>query len=399
MSYKNDFPIFAQNPSLIYLDSGASAQKPKYVLDSVHEYSQKFYANIHRGLYSLSLISTEKVENIRDKTAKFLGAAPHQLIFTKNGTEASNILVNGFSEIFLEENDEIIIAVSEHHANFLPWQIACAKKNAHFIVIHPDSNGVFCAEDFTSKFSSKTKAVVFAHVSNVTGQIFPIQKIVEAAKKYNIFTVLDACQSVPHLPFDFTALGIDAAFFTGHKFGAGGTGGLLLSERLIGKFPPLLWGGDIVEDVTENSYTLLPAPAYFESGTPPIENIIGLGAAIEYIENIGGMEKIRKHEFEILEYGLEKIKENLPHWKLVGPNSAEIRSGNISLYHPTIHHLDIGMMLADKNIAVRTGFHCANPLHHFLQCAGTVRASIWIYTTKEDIDAFIQALIEIENIF
>lgn len=400
---KKKFPVFSHHPELIFLDSGASSQKPSVVLDTVKNFCETSYANIHRGNYSLSLSATNKYDEVRTKASKFLGTAEKNIIFTKNGTEASNIFANGFAEKFLEKDDEIIISLSEHHANMLPWMRAAEKKDAKIVWAMPDENGVFTAESFAEKISPKTKLIAFAHVSNVTGQIFPVEEIVELLANASttlgnrkIYTVLDACQSVPHLPFDFDALGVDAAFFTGHKFGAGGTGGLLLSDQFFDVFDPLLVGGDIVQDVTVNGYELLPQPEKFESGTPAIENIVGLGAAIDFCTEIG-MQEIFEHEQELIAYGLEQVKKFLPDWKIIGPKTN--RSGNITLTHPQIHHQDIGALLSEKNICVRTGFHCAHPLHTFLQTTGTVRASFWIYNDRSDIDAFIAELIEIEKFF
>lgn len=399
MNYKKDFPIFTNNPDLIFLDSAASSQKPRKVIDAISNFSSTSYANIHRGLYPLSLQATEKFENARNNISEFFGVKSKNCILTKNGTEASNIFSSGFSSLFLDRDDEIIIPVSEHHANILPWMQNSREKGAKIIFIYPDKNGIFSFSSFENSITEKTKIIVFAHVSNVTGQIFPVKKISQLAKEKNIYTVLDACQSAPHIPFHFTELGIDAAFITGHKLGAGGTGCLFLSDKFLEVLPPYLLGGDMVSDVTEEDFSLLPQPSYLESGTPAIENIIGFGSAIEYIKSIGGMEKIYEHEKKLLDYAFHQIEKKLPHWNIVGPKNSIDRSGNISLYHEKIHHSDVAVLLGEKNIAVRTGFHCANPLHHFLKIKGTVRISFWIYNDEKDIDAFVNALSEIEKMF
>lgn len=396
-SIKSDFPVFAHHPNLVFLDSAASSQKPKSVLDTVRKFSEQSYANIHRGNYALSLQATEQFEATRNSVAAFFGTSAQNIAFTKNGTESSNIIANGAEENILTEKSEVIITVAEHHANMLPWVRACKKTGANLKYIYPDSNGVFSIDDFEKNITSKTTIVAFPHVSNVTGQVFPVTEIVSLAKKHSAITVLDACQSAPHIPFQFDRLGVDAAFITGHKLGAGGTGVLFLKTSIQDKMPPLLVGGDIVLDVTENSYQLISPPSVYESGTPAIENIIGLQASVEYLKKIGGMEKIELHEKALLKYGLEQVQKYLPDWKIIGPDTANNRSGNISLTHSKIHHSDMGMILADKNICVRSGFHCANPLHHFLKCTGSVRASFWVYNSQQDIDSWIEGMIEAEN--
>lgn len=399
MNHKKDFPVFKSNPDLVYLDSAATAQKPQKVIEDTAYFSANNYANIHRGSYKLSLNSTQLYEETREMVAKFFDVNEDSCIFTKNGTEASNIFVSGFCKKYLKKDDEVVISVLEHHALFVPLLKECKRVGAILKVVHPKDKYVFTVEDFEKECSEKTKLIAFTHVSNVTGQILPVKEIVNLAKKYNAYTVVDACQSAPHIPFLFNNFGIDAAYITGHKFGAGGTGCLFLSERLKNNIEPLLLGGNIITDVTEENYELLPQPQVFETGTPAIENIIGLKSAIEYLESIGGMKAIAKHEKELIEYGIIEIKNKLPHWEIIGPTNHNERSGNISLYHEKIHHTDVVMILAKNNIAVRTGFHCANPYHHFLGIKGSIRASFWIYSTKEDIDKFVDKLIDIEKMF
>jgi cysteine desulfurase/selenocysteine lyase len=420
---KSHFPLFQNNPDLIFLDSAASSQKPKCVLDAVQNFAEKNYANINRGAYSLSFNATQQFENARKNIATFLGVLPENFVCTKNGTEASNIFAKGFAENFLQKDDEILIPISEHHANILPWMRACQESGAKIVWVSPDENTVFSPEHFAEKISAKTKLITFAHVSNVTGQIFPIQEITQLIQKFSgknnqkIFTFLDACQSIPHIPIDFETAGVDAGFFTGHKLGApSGTGGLFFSQKFSGifqnqsqesknknqkKFSPLILGGDIVEDVNEETYFLQNFPHSLEAGTPNIEGFIGCSEAVNFLEKIG-RKKIFSHEKKLTKYALEQFAKHLPKWEIIGeknPEKINTRIGNISFYHPNIHHADVGSFLAEKNIAVRTGFHCANPLHHFLNISGSVRASFWIYTQKEDIDALIKELVEIEKIF
>lgn len=400
MNIKSLFPVFSHHPELIFLDSGASVQKPKYVLDAVRNFSEKNYANIHRGAYELSFEASAQFEQARKKIAEFLGSTQKNLILSKNGTEASNMIAHILEELYIKKGDEILISISEHHSNILPLKRIAEKKGAKIIWVTPENfeQGI-TPHDFEQKITEKTKIIAFAHISNVTGQIFPVSEISALAKKNNIITVLDACQSVPHLKFHFQEMGVDFAFFTGHKLGAGATGGFLFSDTQ-GQYiqekqvSPCIVGGGIVEDVTETQTSFRKFPENFEAGTPNIEAVVGLGAAVDFLAT----QPYEQHGKEIVAYALEQFQKNLPHWKIVGPTDATIRSANISFYHENIHHLDISAYLSEKNIAVRGGFHCANPLHHFLKISGTTRASFWIYTEKADIDALISALREVEEI-
>jgi cysteine desulfurase/selenocysteine lyase len=399
MNYKKDFPIFKSNPELVYLDSAATAQKPQKVIEDTSYFSANNYANIHRGAYKLSLESTNLYEETRNIVSNFFDVSPDGCIFTKNGTEASNIFISGFVKKYLKKDDEVVISVLEHHALFVPLLKACKDSGAKLRVVHPKDKYSFTVEDFEKECSEKTKLIAFTHVSNVTGQILPIKEITLLAKKYDSYTLVDACQSAPHIPFLFNEFGVDSAYVTGHKFGAGGTGCLFLSDRLKNNIDPLLLGGNIIIDVTEENYELLPSPQCFETGTPAIENIVGLKSSIDYMNSIGGIKTIEKHEKELLKYVINEIKTKLPNWEIIGPTNHNERSGNISLYHKQIHHTDVVTILAKNNIAVRTGFHCANPYHHFLDIKGSIRASFWIYSTKEDIDKFIDQLVYVEKIF
>lgn len=398
LNCKKDFPVFSHHPDLIFLDSAASSQKPKMVLDALREFSERHYANIHRGVYSLSLDATNRFEEARAEIASFFGASSDSIAFTKNGTEASNILAQGIAQTILSEGDEIILPLSEHHATLLPWTRACEKTGAKIVFVRPNADGVISLDNFLECISEKTKGIICAHVSNVSGQIFSLKEIVFHAKKRGIFTIVDACQSAPHLPVSFSDLGVDAGFFTGHKIGAGGTGVLFIDPLFQKKVPPLLLGGDIVHDVQEEGYELVNGPMVYESGTPALENIIGLQSAVQYLQSLGGMDAVREHEKKLIVYMLDKIQEDLPEWRLIGPNQVSERSGSMSLFHQKVHHSDIGMILAEDNICVRTGFHCANPFHHFLKICGSIRASVWVYNSFEDIDEWVEGMKNAEKI-
>jgi len=408
MNYKKDFPIFKNNPNLVFLDSAASSQKPQIVLDDVKHFCENDYANVHRGAYSLSLRSTEKIEIARREIADFFGTQAKNLIFTKNATEASNIFTSGIlqyiHDISENTNIEILMPISEHHSTMLPAHTqthAVKKSNITLKYIYPDAFGIFTEDDFAKNITKNTKLIICAHISNVTGQIFDIKKIAKIIKDTNkkIYFAVDASQSAPHVAIDFDKTQCDAMFITGHKIGAGGIGALLLSSNISELLPQFSVGGGIVIDVQHDRYSLLDSPTRFEAGTPSIENIVGFHSAVTYLKKIG-FENIQKHEEKITKYALVQFAEKLPNFIIIGnKNYAKNRSSLISFYHKNIHHSDISILLAEKNIAVRSGMHCANPLHHHLKNKGTVRASFWIYNTTEDVDTFISGLLTIEKIF
>ncbi len=387
---KSFFPIFRHCPELVYLDSGASAQKPKCVLEATKNFCETEYANIHRGVYALSLASTARYENARKTVSAFLGISPSELVFTKNGTEASNIFVSAFGKS-LSAGDEVILPISEHHANFVPWLRLTKEKGIILKFVEPDIHGIFTVEDFEKLISERTKCIAVAHVSNVTGQIFPLKSLSHIAHTAGAILFVDACQSIPHIVPNFWEMGVDAGFFTGHKIGAGATGGLFAKHEILQTLDPLLVGGDSIIDVTSEGYTLLPPPERFESGTPALENIVGLARAVEFLQEMRSTKELQNHEIQLLSILLKGLQE-IPDVQIIGPQNIYDRSGLVSFFHPHIHHLDINTYLAEHHICVRSGFHCANPLHHFLKIPGTVRASVWMYNTEKDIEIFLKEL-------
>ncbi len=397
---KRKFPIFTKHPGLVYLDSAASAQKPKCVIEALKNGYGEKYANIHRGLYALSLESTRLYEEARTKTARFFGAEADEIIFTKNGTEASNLFAHSFSEAYLEPDDEVLITLADHHANILPWLHLQKKRSFTVRFIEPDKKGVFALEHFQNAISKNTKLMVLPHVSNTTGAIFPVREIVKIASAAGAKTMLDICQSAPHLPVDLKSLGVDAAFFTGHKLGApGGTGGLFVKKELMKSLPPFLVGGDMIETASVCGFTTREAPQKFEAGTPAIMESIALGAALDFLGGLG-MENVRIHEKNLVEYALGRIRQELPRFSFFGPEAVDVRSGIISLTHSEIHPNDLAQHLATKNIAVRSGYHCSEPIHTFLGLkTGSLRMSFWVYTERQDIDAFVSALKKAESLF
>lgn len=397
---KSLFPLFTAHPDLVFLDSAASAQKPQKVLDAVQEVHTKKYANIHRGLYSLSLEATALYDAARKTVAQFFGANPEAIVFTKNGTEAANLFVSSWGGHFLKAGDEVVLTLAEHHANFVPWLRLREKKKIILRFVEPDKNGVFSVEDFSKQLSRKTKLIAFPQVSNVAGQIFPVAEITALAQEKNIMTFLDICQSAPKMQVDLGQLGVDAAFFTGHKMGApGGTGGLYCRKELLETMPPFLLGGDMVDTVSTEIFTLQPAPQKFEAGTPAIAEVIGLAAACDFLTEIG-WQNIQKHTQELVTYTLKLFAEKLPNWSIIGPENPENRCGLIAFTHPQIHPHDIAQFLNTKQICVRSGLHCAEPLHQFLKLKnGSVRASFWLSNEKQDCERLIAALMQGEELF
>lgn len=397
---KSHFPIFAAHPDLVFLDSGASAQKPTVVLDTVRQMHEHSYANIHRGLYGLSLKATQMYDDARAKVANFFGAQSEEIVFTKNGTEAANLFAVCFAEKYLQAGDEVILTLAEHHANFVPWLQMREQKGIDLKFVKPDMNGVFSVQGFANQISEKTKLIAFPHISNVTGQIFPVKEVVSLAQTVGARTFLDICQSAPKVMVNLKELDVDAAFFTGHKMGAtGGTGGLYAKKELLESLPPFLLGGDMVETVSTDQFTLQPIPQRFEAGTPSIAEVVGLGVACEFLHEIGA-EKIRAHEKEILEYALQLFETELPNFQIIGPKNVADRSGLIAFSHPKIHPHDIAQFLDTKNICVRSGLHCAEPIHQFLNIKnGSMRASFWIYNEKDDVEKLVEGMKEAEGIF
>lgn len=393
---KKDFPIFKNN-SLVYLDSGATTQRPQIVLDSIEEYYKKSNANPHRGAYDLSIESTEVYNRAREKVAKFINAREkEEIIFTKGSTEAANLLSYSL-ENFLEAGDEIVISIGEHHANLIPWQQVARRKKAKLIYIYLDKEGRILDSEIEEKITDKTKIVSIAHFTNTLGTINPIEKIIARAKKFDAITIVDAAQSIAHTRLDVQKLDMDFLFFSGHKMLASFGIGVLYGRReFLEKLSPFLYGGSMIEYVTEEDATFAPIPEKFEGGTQNIEGAVGLAKAIEYLENIG-MDNIEKYIDGLTEYALEKLLE-LEDIIIYGPKTMVDRSGIISFNVRDVHSHDVSTILNSKNIAIRSGHHCAQPLMKYLKINSTCRMSLYLYNTREDIDSFIKELSQIREV-
>ena len=384
---KKDFPIF-NDTSLIYLDSASTSQKPIAVINSLKDVYENSNANVHRALYSLGSKSTEMYESARKTVAKFINAAPQEVVFTSGTTESLNLLSHTLDSK-IDKNDEILISHMEHHANLVPWQLLAKKTGAKLRYLPLTKEGDLDLSETERYFTSKTKVVSLTHMSNVLGTINPIDKISEITKKIDAIFIVDAAQSVSHIPVDVQNLGCDFITFSGHKMlGPTGIGVLWGSLKMLESLPPFLSGGEMIETVTLENATWNEVPYKFEAGTPNYVQAIGLGTAVEYLSNIG-MENVQEHEKKLTEYAIEKLK-TIPELYIHGSPSS--RGGVISFNLNKIHPQDMSQFLNEDNICIRVGHHCAQPLLKTLGETSTARISFYVYNDSSDIDKFVESL-------
>ncbi len=395
---RGDFPLLANYPDLVFLDSAASTQKPRAVIESLKNVYETHYANIHRGTYDLSVKASDAFEAAREKIAKFIGAPSDEIIFTRNATESLNLVAYSWGMSNLKTGDEILLTEMEHHANLVPWHFVAEKTGAIIKVIPIDEDGRLEMNHLSTLISENTKVVSVAHGSNVLGTINPVFEIAKAAHAVGALMVLDGSQTAPHLPVSISETGADFFAFSGHKMcGPSGVGVLWGKKEILNAMPPFLGGGDMIDEVYNDHSTYASSPSRFEAGTPAIAEVIGLGVAAEYLQNIG-MEKIWKHELELTQYCLQRIDEELPEYKTWGPRGQD-RGGIVTFSLGDIHAHDLAGMLEQSNICVRAGQHCAQPLHRKLGLHSSTRASFYLYTTKSDIDHFVEALTKTRDFF
>jgi cysteine desulfurase/selenocysteine lyase len=392
---KSDFPMLQKKmhgKTLVYLDSAATALKPQSVIDAMTDFYTHNYGTVHRAVYELAQHSTQEYSAVRRKVQTFLNAEKEEeIIFTKGTTESINLLAATYGRSQLQDGDEILISVMEHHSNIVPWQLAAEQYGAKIKVIPIDDNGDIILEEYHQLLSTKTKLVAIAHVSNALGTVNPIKELVAMAHAVGAHVFVDGAQAVPHMSVDVQDLDADFYAFSGHKaYGPTGVGILYGKYELLEKLPPYQGGGDMIETVSFEKTIYQPPPLRFEAGTPGIAQVLGLGAAIDYMLSLG-MRNIQNHERQLLEYAEESIRD-FPSLKIIG--TAKEKGGIISFIIKDIHPLDIGTMLDFKGVAIRTGSHCAQPVMQRYKLSGTARASLAIYNTKEDIDAWKQALYE-----
>ncbi len=397
---RKDFPIFESKMHgrpLIYLDTAASAQKPRVVIDAMSDFYSAHYANIHRGVYQLSAEATRRYEAVRTQVANFIGAPDsREVIFVRNATEAINLVARSWGEDQIGAGDEIVITTMEHHANIVPWQMLAEKCGAVLRVAAISDDGVLDIDHLVSLLGPRTKLLAFAAVSNALGTINPVTQLTAIARERGITTLVDGAQAVPHQPVDVDALGCDFYVFSGHKvFGPSGAGVLYGRLPLLESMPPFMGGGDMIETVSFEGTTFAPVPHKFEAGTPDIASVIGFGAAIKYLTAIG-MDRIAAYEHSLLAYATECLSE-IPGLRIIG--TAKEKAAVISFVLEDAHPHDIGTILDGEGIAIRTGHHCAQPLMSRMGVPATARASFSFYNTREDVDHLVTALRKTLEIF
>lgn len=395
---KKDFPLL-ENENITYLDSGATTQKPIQVIKTVEEFYQKYNANPHRGAYSLSVEATEQYENTRTKIAKFINAKHREeIIFSKNATESLNLIAYSYGLDNLKKDDEVVISIMEHHSNLVPWQKMTKQTGSKLKYMYINENYQITDEEIESKITDKTKVVGITHVSNVLGTINNVKKIIKYAHKKGAVVIVDASQSIPHMKIDVQDLDADFLVFSGHKMLAPlGIGVLYGKREILNKMTPFLMGGDMIEYVYEQDTTFAPLPNKFEAGTQNVEGVIGLGAAIDYIENLG-YDKIQEIEHEVISYARQELSK-LDYLTLYTTANEENHSSVISFNIKGVHPHDVASILDSEGVCVRSGNHCAQPLMRFLGVDSTCRASFYIYNTKDDVDKLVKALDKAYNMF
>ena len=388
---KKDFPIL-QNKQISYLDSGATTQKPIQVINTIQEFYEKYNANPHRGAYSLSMEATEIYEDTRTKIAKFINAKHREeIIFSKNATESLNLIAYSYGMENLKKDDEIVISIMEHHSNLVPWQKVAKTTQSNLKYMYINDKFEIPDDEIESKITDKTKIVGIIHVSNVLGTVNNVKKIIKYAHKKGAIVIVDVSQSIPHMKIDVQDLDADFLVFSGHKMLAPlGIGVLYGKKEILNKMTPFLMGGDMIEYVYEQETTFAPLPNKFEAGTQNVEGVIGLGAAIDYIEEIG-YNKIHEIEKEVVSYARQELLK-LDYLDLYMTPNTENHSGVISFNIKGIHPHDVASILDSEGVCVRSGNHCAQPLMRFLGIDSTCRASFYFYNTKEDVDRLIKAL-------
>ena len=400
-----DFPILSRTVRdgrrLVYLDSGATSQKPRSVLDAEREFYERHNAAVHRGAHQLAEEATDRYEGARAAVASFVGVRPDEVVFTKNATEGLNLVAYamsnavtagpGAARFALGPGDEVVVTEMEHHANLVPWQELCRRTGATLRWLGVDDEGRLALDDLSTVVTERTRVVSLTHASNVLGTINPVAPVVERARQVGALTVLDACQSVPHLPVDLGSLGVDFAAFSGHKMlGPSGVGVLWGRSELLAAMPPFLTGGSMIETVRMEGSTYAPPPQRFETGVPMTAQAVGLHAAVDYLQALG-MERVEAHERWLTGLLLDRLAE-LPWVRVVGPTTTQSRGGAVSFVVDGVHAHDVGQVLDDEGVAVRVGHHCAWPLHRRFGVAATVRASFAAYNTLDEVDALVDGV-------
>lgn len=397
---REDFPILSRTvygKPLIYLDNGATTQKPKCVVDAIVDEYYSVNANVHRGVHFLSQQATNLHEASRETVRKFINARSiSEIIFTRGTTESINLVASSFTDAFMKEGDEVIVSVMEHHSNIVSWQIQALRKGIVLKVIPMNDRGELLIDEYEKLFSPRTKLVSVAHVSNVLGTINPVKQIAAIAHSHNVPVLIDGAQGIPHMKVDVQDIDADFYVFSAHKiYGPTGIGVLYGKEDLLDKMPPYQGGGEMIKNVSFEGTTFNELPFKFEAGTPDYVGSTAMAKALDYVSAIG-MDNIAAHEHELIMYAMQRMKE-IPGMRIFG--EAEHKGGVISFLVGDIHHFDMGTLLDRLGIAVRTGHHCAEPLMRRLGIEGTVRASFGMYNTKEEVDALVAGIERVSKMF
>lgn len=396
------FPILQQQMHghpLAFLDSAASSQRPRSVINALNDYMARYHANVHRGVYWLSEEATYAYEQAREKVARFIGAArPEEVIFTRNATEAINLIAYAWGDANIQPGDRILLTMMEHHSNIVPWQMLAERRGAVLDYVALDDAGRLDLASLDQLLTERTRIVAFTHQSNVLGTINPVAEIAARARAAGALVVVDGAQSVPHMPVQVNALGADFLAFSGHKMcGPTGIGVLWGRYDLLAQMPPFLGGGSMISYVAEQHSTYADVPQRFEAGTPAIGEAIALGAAVDFLQQFG-MEAIHQHEQILVQYALEQLG-SVPDLTLYGPHEGEQRGAALAFTLGNIHPHDIAAVLDQAGIAVRAGHHCTQPLHRLLDVPATVRASMYLYNTTAEIDRLVAGLERVRKIF
>ena len=397
---RNDFPILSRtvyDRPLVYLDNAATTQKPRQVVEAITEEYYNVNANVHRGVHYLSQQATELHENARETVRRFINArSANEVVFTRGTTESLNLVTSSFCDAFMQEGDEVIVSVMEHHSNIVPWQLQAAKKGIAIRVIPMTDGGELMLDEYGKLFTERTKIVSVTHVSNVLGTVNPVEEIIRIAHEHGVPVMVDGAQSAPHFAVDVQAMDCDFFAFSGHKmYGPTGVGVLYGKEDWLDRLPPYQGGGEMIESVSFDRTVFEHLPFKFEAGTPDYVATHGLAKAIDYVTALG-MDNIQRHEHELTEYAMRRLAE-VEGIRIFG--TSERKDAVVSFLVGDIHHLDMGTLLDRLGIAVRTGHHCAQPLMERLGIQGTVRASFALYNTKDEIDALVEGVKRVSRMF
>ncbi len=395
---RRDFPILYDHPEVVYFDNAATSQRPRQVTDAITAFYEQYNANTMRGLYDWSMEATERSEGARAHIARFIGAAsPEEIVFTRNTTESLNLIAYSYGLTRLKEGDEIVISVTEHHSNILPWQMVAERTGARLIWLEPDEEGCYPAEELDAKIGPRTKLVALGHVSNVLGTTNPVEEVIRKAHAVGAAAVIDGAQSVPHMAVDVRALDADFYAFSGHKMlGPMGIGVLYARKELLEEMPPFLRGGEMIEYVTRTEATWAELPHKFEAGTVNAAGAVALDAAVTYLEELG-FDTIREREETLAKRLMERMRD-IPYVRIYGSSDPAKHCGIITFTLEGVHPHDIASVLNEDHICVRAGHHCAQPLMQYLGVGSTARASLYFYNTEEEADRFAAALAGVRGV-